>query len=366
MITLAKYALPAVDRDSALTGLEPFRNRLEKKHILLTGCTGFIGHWLVDTLLWANEAHGYACKLSLVTRSRARLLKAMPHLATHSSVQIVESDIIKLNMVTPAAYDLIILPHDEESAWAARHCQTACGGTEAIFKVAARCGARRVLILSSGGVYATRALAEHVPLREESADMVQRLRESSLYGETKRFVELYAAALGQQYGIEVPIARCFSFCGACLSMNGVNALASFLADALAGRDIVIRGDGTQVRSFLHGSDMVAWLLGMLVAGPDGEPCNVGSTESVSLRELAEQIARLAGGKSEVQVLGKAVPGNAPSIYVPDTSRIRTKLGVEERLSLAEGLRRTLDWGLECQEEGYNGQKNPRVSYMWQD
>lgn len=146
------------------------------------------------------------------------------------------------------------------------------------------------------GVYATRALAEHVPLREESADMVQRLRESSLYGETKRFVELYAAALGQQYGIEVPIARCFSFCGACLSMNGVNALASFLADALAGRDIVIRGDGTQVRSFLHGSDMAAWLLGMLVAGPDGEPCNVGSTESVSLRELAEQIARLAGGK----------------------------------------------------------------------
>ena len=93
MITLAKYALPAVDRDSALTGLEPFRNRLEKKHILLTGCTGFMGHWLVDTLLWANEAHGYACKLSLVTRSRARLLKAMPHLATHSSVQIVESDI---------------------------------------------------------------------------------------------------------------------------------------------------------------------------------------------------------------------------------------------------------------------------------
>lgn len=358
MTTLPPYILPESDRCEALAGLANFRSRLENRHILLTGCTGFIGRWLVDTLLWANESQGchssLSLSLSLVTRSRARLLKTMPHLAFHEGVRIVECDITELTTASVGACDLIVhganLPHAEGTDWAARHCATACRGTETLFRVAAACGARRVLFLSSGGVYATRALSEGTPLREEPFGMARRLRESSLYGETKRFVELYASALGQRYGIAVPIARCFTFCGPCLSMNGVNALASFLADALAGRDIVIRGDGSPVRSFLYGSDMAVWLLAMLAAGPDGEPCNVGSTEGLTLRELAGLVAHLAGGKSRVRVLGQSVPGNAPSVYVPDTSRIRERLGVTERISLAEGLRRTLDWHVRLKQD----------------
>lgn len=354
MTTQLPHTLPLEDRRETIAGLERFRSRLEKKHILLTGCTGFIGRWLVDTLLWANEAHEYQCRLSLVTRSRARLLKTMPHLACREDVRIVECDIAELTTAAPEACDLVVhgvnLPNAGEADWAARHCTTACRGTEALFRVAALCGVRRVLLLSSGGVYATRALAEQTPLREEAAGMAERLRESSLYGETKRFVELYAAALGQQYGIDVPIARCFTFCGPCLPMNGVNALASFLADALAGRDIVIRGDGTPVRSFLYGSDMAVWLLAMLADGPTGEPCNVGSEEGISLRELAGLVAHLAGGKSKVRVLGQSIPGNAPSVYVPDTSRIRERLGVTERISLAEGMRKTMDWCVRLQQK----------------
>lgn len=349
------YILPDADRREALAGVAKFRSRLEKKHILMTGCTGFIGRWLVDTLLWANETQEYRCTLSLVTRSRTHLLKAMPHLVAHAAVQIVESDITELTPVAPTACDLVIhganLPHTTGADWAARHCTTACRGTEILFKTAAQCGARRVLLLSSGGVYATRPLSGEFPLREEADGMAQRLRECSLYGETKRFVEVYAAALGQQYGIEVPIARCFTFCGPCLPMNGINALASFLADVLAGRDIVIRGNGSPVRSFLYGSDMAAWLLGMLADGPNGEPCNVGSEEGISLRELAERIACLTGGKSAVRILGESIPGNAPDVYVPDTTRIRAKLGVEERLSLTDRLRRTLEWAFGRRIEG---------------
>ena len=313
----------------------------------MTGCTGFVGQWLTNVLLWANKRQYLGMRLFLLTRSSRALLTCMPHLSDHAAVTVVEGDIAELTQKSIPSFDLAIhganLANDGTATWAARHCGTALAGTERLFRIAASCGCARVLLLSSGAVYGCRPLSEGNFLCEENANLEQRLHESSLYGETKRFLELYATALGRQYGLAVPVARCFTFCGAYLNMNGTNALSSFFIDALSGNDILIKGDGTPVRSFMHGSDMSVWLLALLAQGEHGVAYNVGSSTAISLRDLACRIAVLTGNNREVRVLGEAVTGNAPSCYVPDTNRIRRALGVAEQVSLDEGLRATLTW-----------------------
>ena len=214
-------------------------------------------------------------------------------------------------------------------------------------RLAQKRGCRRVLYLSSGAVYGCPALGQGFPIMEEDATLRQRLCQSSLYGESKRFVELMLTALGQSCSIGVTVARCFAFCGRHLSMNRANALPSILQDAIAGREIVLTGDGSAQRSFLYGTDMVVHLLACLVRGDDGVAYNVGSAKAVTIRELAEIIAQLAGGRSKVRVLGQPNHGNAPSRYVPDTRRIQEELGVRETVELDEGLRRTLLWARAC-------------------
>lgn len=339
------------DLEEVCAHLKPFRHGLEGRSIFLAGCTGFIGRWLLDALHWAAEAHGYNLHLTALVRSRDMLLRRFPELAKRKELTLVEGSFPALPEDAIPPFDLAVhgvtLHDDGLPAWPAQLCSTLCRGTENFMRLAQRRGCRRVLYLSSGAVYGCPALGKGFPITEEETTLRQRLRQPSLYGESKRFLELMLTALGQRCGIEVTVARCFAFCGRHLRMNRENALPSILQDALAGREIVLTGDGRAQRSFLYGTDMAVHLLACLARGADGAAYNVGSARTVTIHELAEIIARLAGGRSNVRLLGQPNHGNAPSCYVPDTYRIREELGVRETVELNEGLRRTLLWARTC-------------------
>lgn len=339
------------DLEEVCAHLEPFRHELGGRSIFLAGCTGFIGRWLLDALHWASEAHGYGLRLTALVRSSDMLLRRFPELAKRKELTLVEGSFPNLPEDAIPPFDLAIhgvtLHDDGTPAWPAQLCATLCQGSENFMRLAQRRGCRRVLYLSSGAVYGCPALGKGFPITEEEATLRQRLRQSSLYGESKRYLELMLTALGQSCGIEITVARCFAFCGRHLNMSRANALPSILQDALAGREIILTGDGLAQRSFLYGTDMAVHLLACLVHGADGAAYNVGSARAVTIRELAEIIAHLAGGRSNVRVLGQPNHGNAPSRYVPDTRRIQEKLGVRETVELNEGLRRTLLWARAC-------------------
>lgn len=322
--------------------LEPLRGA----SIFLTGCTGFIGKWLVEALLYANEQFGLGCRLHLLTRSPHTFLQAMPHLAGRADLALVAGSLLDVRESAIPAMDyvvhganLVVLPTRQ---WAADHCRLATLGTERLFRLAASRGCRATLLLSSGAVYGTQALGLAAPFAEEAQTLAERINESILYGETKRFTELFAVALGQQYNIRVPVARCFAFCGGHLPQNSPHALISFIRDARAGREICIRGDGRAKRSYMYGSDMAAWLLAMLADGPHGQALNVGSEQAVTIANLARLVQKLHGGGS-VQILNETVSANAPSVYLPDTALTRATLHVEETVPLEQGLANTLEW-----------------------
>jgi len=151
------------------------------------------------------------------------------------------------------------------------------------------------------------------------------------------------AAVERGVPFEAKIARCWAFCGPHLPLDAHFAVGNFIGDALAGRPISIGGDGSPRRSYLYAADLAIWLWTMLFRGPALEPVNVGSAADVSIRELAETVAETLSPGTEVRVAKRAVPGVAPSRYVPDVSRAEELLGLRETVGLAEQIRRTAAW-----------------------
>jgi len=126
-----------------------------------------------------------------------------------------------------------------------------------------------------------------------------------------------------------------------LRLDAHFAAGNFLRDAAAGNEIVIKGDGRPLRSYLYAADLAIWLWTLLLKGRAGRAYNVGSEEAVSIGELARQITTCAAAPG-VAILGKP-GGGAAERYVPDTGRARSELGLAQYLDLPEAIRRTLAW-----------------------
>ena len=127
-------------------------------------------------------------------------------------------------------------------------------------------------------------------------------------------------------GLDVKIARCFAFVGPYLNRTIHFAIGNFMQDCLDGRDIVIKGDGTPLRSYLYADDLVEWLFAILERGKPGRTYNVGSDCAISIAELAEVMLKVLNPGGKVKTLGVALKGR-PSVYVPCVARAVEELGL---------------------------------------
>jgi nucleoside-diphosphate-sugar epimerase len=114
-----------------------------------------------------------------------------------------------------------------------------------------------------------------------------------------------------------------------------------MMQALAGEPMTVHGDGSQTRSLCYVDDTVEGMVRLLYRTGATDPVNIGNPEEVTVLKIAELIRRLVGGASEVVFTGR--PIDDPERRRPDIARARSLLGWEPRVSLEEGLRRTLAW-----------------------
>ena len=310
----------------------PSLESLRGARLFITGGTGFFGKWLLEGLTFANAALKLDLHVTALSRDPDSFLKSAPHL---DNVTFLRGDVRTLQ------HDGQPYTHVIAGATAASQAlndnapremfDTIVEGTRRTLDFAQAAGAKRFLFLSSGAVYGAQTVT-HVP--ETYVGAPDPLSVASAYGEGKRAAEWLCA----QSGLPVTIARCFAFVGPHLPLDTHFAIGNFIRDALAGKDIIVKGDGTPRRSYLYASDLVIWLLHLLTSGANRTAYNVGSAEDLSIAELARVIAQRFG--RQVQVLGTPDPNKPIARYVPDISRARDAMGLVPKVSLADAIEKT--------------------------
>lgn len=323
------------------------RETLRGARLFITGGTGFFGRWLLDYLAHADEHHDLDLQVTVLTRNRAGFAHAhhgVTHLLDHSAIRFVEGDVRSFDVPDGRFSHVIHGAHTSARATFNREdpmiqFDTACHGARRVLDLAEQTGAQRFLMLSSGSVYGSPpAELTRIPEDFPGAPLSHDISAALNHG--KRAAEFQCAYYGQRLGLETVIARCFSFVGPGLPLDIHYAVGNFIRDALWEKEIVVKGDGRAVRSYMAVADLLVWLLVMLTRAPSGAVYNVGSDRAISILELATLVRDLLAPGKPVRVLG-AQHGNAVrSVYVPDIARACTELGVDVWTSLDDAIRAT--------------------------
>jgi nucleoside-diphosphate-sugar epimerase len=336
----------ARDLDEILCRVGDLWHQFRGQRIFMTGATGFFGKWLLESLLWANQRLALDLHVLVLTRNAAPLLKALPHLATNDVIRFLNGDVRTFDF-PEGKYETVIhmATTSAEATFGGEKplekFTTAAIGTQRVLEFAARCGATRFLLTSSGNAYGPIAKGSP-PISEDhvgAPDIENPV--SSALGEGKRAAELLARIYAENHGFEAKICRCFTFIGPYLQTDLHYAAGNFIRDAAAGKPIRVHGDGSPLRSFLYPTDLVVWLINLLFRAPSGRLYNIGSEETVSIGELAEAVARQSGNTVIIEG-GRSIPSTAsPDAYLPSIARITEELGLTRKVSLNDAIGRTL-------------------------
>jgi nucleoside-diphosphate-sugar epimerase len=332
------------DLEEQLPQLEEYLAPLKGANIFVTGGTGYIGKWLLESLVHVNQRLHFNIQVQVLTRSPEMFTAAFPHLGHNKAVSLIAGDVVSLPSDL-GTFDGII--HAATPASAAINIDapnvmldTIIDGGRAALALAAKSGSIPFLFTSSGAVYG------------QQPDEIERFPETYLggpdplspktaYHEGKRVAEQQCVIAHHKYGVQAKIARIFAMVGPYLPLDIHFAMGNFIGDTMAGRPIVITSDGSTVRSYLYGSEMATWLWAIFVRGESLRAYNVGSSEGVDMSTLARTVASCVPSSPAVEVRGQRMPATRVDRYVPDTTRIETELGVRRNVSLEDSIRRTI-------------------------
>jgi UDP-glucuronate decarboxylase len=319
-------------------------------HVLVTGGTGFFGKALLR--YWANsDVNGLTgARFTLLSRDPSHFRAVYGELLSRIAVTLVQGDIQIADTLPEGRYTHILHAATEStkgpSLTPLEQYDQIVDGTRNVLELARRSGQPRVLLTSSGGVYGS--IAQLVDgVAEGHHGIPDPLESRNAYSLAKRQAEHLCALYHDRHGVDTVIARCFAFVGEDLPLNAHFAIGNFLRDALMGQNIVVNGDGSPVRSYLHQHDLAHWLTVLLLQGAPQRAYNVGSDEPISLAALAAKVAELAqaalGRKPAVRIMGRDTvgPSATRTFYLPDITRARNELGLSVTISLDEAITQVL-------------------------
>ena len=301
--------------------------------VVITGAAGFIGSHLAETLL--NRGDSVVGIDNLLTGDVAN----MAHLVNRDFL-FIEHDVtnyiyldgpvdVVLHWASPASpIDYLELPIPTLKVGAL--------GTHKALGLAKAKGATFVLA-STSEVYGDPL--EH-PQKESYWGNVNPIGPRGVYDEAKRFAEAMTTAYHRYHGLDAKIVRIFNTYGPRMRERDGRAVPNFIAQALRGEDLTVYGDGSQTRSFCYITDLVDGIL-RLIGSATNDPVNIGNPQEMTVLEIAKEIIALTGSRSHI--VHRPLPVDDPKVRQPDISRARALLDWEPRVSLTQGLTRTIDY-----------------------
>jgi dTDP-glucose 4,6-dehydratase len=340
--------LPSEDLEHIFTHTLPLWDSIRGRRIFISGGTGFFGAWLLETLIYCNRKLSLNLSATVLTRNPDAFAARMPHLTADPAIELLRGDVRDFAF-PDKDFEFVLHGAVSTSADAGHQSSellsTLVHGTERVLDLAKTRGTKKILFVSSGAVYGKQPEhLSHIP--ENYLGGPDWLDPNAAYGEGKRITEQMCALTARESGMDVAIARCFAFVGPHLPLDQHFAIGNFIADALASRNIAVRGDGTAMRSYLYAADLAIWLWTMLLSeseSPQTVAVNVGSGEAISIGDLAQLVVDELNPSLQVEIAQKPVPGAGRAQYVPDVRRAESIFGLRAAISLREAIRRTANW-----------------------
>jgi dTDP-glucose 4,6-dehydratase len=317
-------------------------------HVLLTGGTGFFGRALLRH--WSNKASNgeEVFRVCILSRRPQQFLKNFPEFDGQPWLHFHKGDILDPNSlpdnktfshILHAATDSTLGPQLNPLQ---RYSQIV-DGTRNILNYAVEKRISRFLLTSSGGVYGPQPQNLNA-ISEDYHGMPDPLRPENAYSVAKRCAEHLCSLYREQFGLQTVIARCFAFVGRDLPLDVHFAIGNFIRDALFGSEILVKGDGSPVRTFLDQRDLAHWLTTIMFSGNDGEAYNVGSDSPISIQELANLVRDTLAPNKVVRIVEKSISSNLRNRYVPSIIKARTQLQLDVSISLQQSILDTVVQG----------------------
>ena len=313
--------------------------------VLITGGAGFIGSHLCEAMLDRGDEVFVLDDLSTGSIENVQHLKANKRF--HYAIDSVKNAPLLAEMMDPcdvvvhlaAAVGVRLIVESP-----VRTIETNVHGTEVVLATAAK-KRKKVLIASTSEVY---GLSDAVPFREDGPIVLGATSKARWsYACSKAIDEFLALAYHRERRLPTLIVRLFNTVGPRQTGQYGMVIPNFVAQALSGQPITVFGDGRQTRCFCHVRDVVRAMLALLaLPGAVGEVVNIGSSEEVSILELAQRVKALTGSSSEIVFVPYAEAYEAGfedmPRRVPDTSKARGMIGFAPTATLDDILRSVIE------------------------
>ncbi|MGW8256816.1 MAG: UDP-glucuronic acid decarboxylase family protein [Thermoguttaceae bacterium] len=304
------------------------------KRILVTGGAGFLGSHLCERLI--RQGHDVICLDNFFTSQKSNIAD----LLSEPNFELVRHDItLPIFLEVDEIYNLACPAAPGHYQYnAIKTLKTSVIGSINVLGIAKRCRSK-VLQASTSEVYGDPQIH---PQPETYRGSVNTIGPRACYDEGKRAAETLFMDYHRQNNINIRIARIFNTYGPVMHPFDGRVISNFIRQALFGENITIFGDGSQTRSFCYRDDLVEGLIRLMDA-PDEfiGPVNLGNPGEFTILELAKMVTEMTESRSKIVFL--PLPADDPLQRKPDITLAREQLGWEPKVSLREGLLKTIEW-----------------------
>jgi UDP-glucuronate decarboxylase len=305
-----------------------------RKRVMVTGGAGFLGSHLCERLL--NEGNDVLCVDNFYSGTKDNVTHLLPNphfeLLRHDVTfpLYVEVDEI-YNLACPASP-----VHYQRDP--VQTTKTSVHGAINVLGLAKRTKAR-VFQAFTSEVYGD---PEIHPQPESYWGRVNPIGIRSCYDEGKRCAETLFFDYHRQHGVDIKVVRIFNTYGPRMHPNDGRVVSNFIVQALRGEDLTIYGEGAQTRSFCYVDDLIEGFVRLMASSKDiTGPINIGNPGEFTIRELAELVLKMVGGKSKLVML--PLPQDDPKQRKPDITLAQEKLGWTPKVNLEVGLEKTIHY-----------------------
>ena len=344
---------PIIKRDikNIIKRLDNKINALSGKRVLITGASGLIGSYIVETIAYLNSEKKLPrqCKVLGLQKSKITKNDRLGYLLNRPDIKFVSHNAAKLYS-PPFKIDYIVHSAGMSAPFffladPLGTIDVNIGGIRWILEYAKKNKIQSVLYMSSGEIYGN-PTPENIPTPESYNGNVSTLDPRSCYTSSKRLAETLCFIYFEKYGVPVKIARPFIVYGPGLDISDRRVMADFIRSGLEGKPIEMLNEGLDTRSYCYISDATVAFLKILLSSKNGEVFNVASDlEEVSIRDLAKLVRKICKISKPVKVRKQDAKfiKDAPNRVFPDISKLKRTFNYRPKIGIEEGLRRTIEW-----------------------